>query len=675
MKKNSYPYLLSEGRIGTLTLRNRIVMTPMGSNLGEGDGTIGARSQAYYLERAKGGAGLLIMGSVAIAWPLSSVIPRQAALANETHVPGIQELAAQVHAHGCKLALQLHFGGLMSTVDTAAGRPLWTPSVPAPKLPGDMADGILKKEFSALAAPLAAATPEYRVLTEQDISTLVNLFATAAQRAQRAGVDGVEIHAGHGYIISEFISPNSNHRTDKYGGSVENRARVLTDVLKGIRNVVGRTYPVWCRIDSEEFFQPEGVTLEDAKVTAQLAELAGADAIHVSAYADPRYGIAHSSAHTPQEPELLVPNAAAIRAVVNIPVIAVGHLEPGRADHHIAAGRFDFVAMGRKLLADPHLPNKLAHGQARTIRPCIYSYSCNSQIYIGGNVNCAVNPETGRELEFGASATEQPKRVVVVGAGAAGLECSRRLAARGHAVTLLEQSPYLGGALRAAAVCYEPIGQLLRWLLESLESSKVSVRLCSPGTAETIRALSPDFVVLALGSQPAPVTSFEMPVSSTGSFEFLFKARPAHQRDATNTPSRHSIIVGNDVIALELAAHLARKREIVTVIDRGDEFGHGAPLVRRWRLLHELRGLEVNLLSGAQELSALEGFFSYRTRYGQTRTLAADRIVVASRVEAGTDLAAELQDQGIPCRAIGDCAEVAYIDQAMRSAARIALEI
>src|SRR5579863_53734 len=314
----SYPHLFSAGRIGSMTLKNRIVMTPMGSNLGEGDGTIGKRAHGYYLERARGGAGLLIMGSVAIAWPVSAVIPRQVAISDERHMSGICELAHAVHEHGCKLALQLHFGGLMSTMDPAAGRPLWTPSVPQPKSGGDMVEGILQEEFAALAAPLGSATPAYKVLDAEDIRTLVGLFAAAAERAKRADVDGVEIHAGHGYILSAFLSPYTNQRTDRYGGSVENRTRLLTEVIRGIRSAVGREYPLWCRLDSQEFFQPEGISLQDAKITAQMAEAAGADAIHASAYADAKYGIAHSSAHTPQQPGMLVGNASAIKSVVGI---------------------------------------------------------------------------------------------------------------------------------------------------------------------------------------------------------------------------------------------------------------------------------------------------------------------------------------------------------------------
>lgn len=188
--ERSYQHLLSPGRIGSLALRNRIIMTPMGSNLGEGDGVFGERACAYYRERARGGAGLLILGSVSIAWPVSGVIPRQAAISEDRHIPGIRAVADAVHDCGGKLALQLHFGGLMSTMDTGAGRPLWTPSVPEKKKGGDMMDAILEEEFAGLSAPLGTAAPDYKVLTAADITDLANYFAAAAGRAQCAHVDG-----------------------------------------------------------------------------------------------------------------------------------------------------------------------------------------------------------------------------------------------------------------------------------------------------------------------------------------------------------------------------------------------------------------------------------------------------------------------------------------------------
>jgi 2,4-dienoyl-CoA reductase-like NADH-dependent reductase (Old Yellow Enzyme family) len=686
----SYSHLLSPGRIGTLKLRNRIFMTPMGSNLGEGDGLVGDRARAYYGERAKGGAALMIMGSVAVAWPVSGVIPRQAAISEDRHIPGIKAVADEVHRHGGKLALQLHFGGLMSTLDMAAGRALWTPSLPQPKAPGDMMDGILEEEFAGLSAPLGTAAPQFKVLTTADVAKLVSYFAAAAERAQRAGVDGVEIHAGHGYIISAFLSPNTNHRTDAYGGSVENRSRVLTEVIAGIRATVGRRYPVWCRLDSQEFFQPNGISLEDAKSTARLAQRAGADAIHVSAYADAALGIAHSSAHTPHQAELLVSNAVAIKAAVGVPVIAVGHIEPEAADRHIEAGRFDFVAMGRKLLADPYLPRKLADGAAATVRPCVYSYHCNSQIYVGGSVKCAVNADTGFERELALLRAAKKKRVVVAGGGPAGMETARRLALRGHRVTLFEASDRLGGHLRAAACCYDANVPLLRWLTRSLSASSVRVKLNTVATRDGILAEAPDEVVVATGCRygESIIPGSDLPhvVSGTAVSELISAEagevvkRSPSRRARGRGPRRLAlgravIVIGDDLIALEAAEFLARGGRAVSVITAAAQFGKGVPLVRRWRLLADLRALNVALLARARDIVIERGVVSYLNRQAQTRTLAADAVVIVEGAAADRALAEVLVSAGLKVHTAGDCNGLGYLEGAMRVAAHLAVQI
>lgn len=548
-----------------------------------------------------------------------------------------------------------------------------------------MMDAILEEEFAGLSAPLGTAAPQYKVLTAADIAHLVNLFAAAALRAQRAHVDGVEIHAGHGYIISEFVSPFTNRRTDAYGGSVENRSRLLTEVIAGIRRAVGREYPVWCRLDSQEFFQPEGISLEDAKTTAQLAERSGADAIHVSAYADASMGIAHSSAHTPQQPELLVSKACAIKSAIGIPVIAVGRIAPESADQHIAAGHFDFLAMGRKLLADPHLPSKLKSQRATEVRPCVYCYTCNSQIYVGGSVKCAVNPETGFEREFTPRPADRKKRVAVVGGGPAGMETARRLALRGHAVTLFEQSDQLGGALRLAARCYEPNASLLRWLIDCIKIAPVEVRLNTRANEDALYGVSPDEVVIATGAvySGSGTAGSEHVLTSDDLRNLVLDeggaARTAgdlRQRSAaTSNRDKAVVVIGSELVALELAEFFARHGHAVTVMDAAAQFGRGLPLVRRWRVLSDLRSLDVTLLPEAREIVVHTRSVSYINTRNQVRTVAAERVIAVNGAAGDTTLADTLRAAGLKVHTAGDCNGVRYIEGAMRAAAELALGI
>lgn len=702
-----YRHLLSSGRIGPLELRNRIIMTAMGTMLAEEGGFCGERMRAYYAARARGGAGLIVMGSVGVGYPLGAAMERPVAISTDDHIPGIRALAEAVHAEGGRLALQLHFGGPVAVGDMLAGRPIWVPSIPVAK-DGDMLAGFLEEELKI--APFSKITHvDYKVLTREDIRELVGMFAAAAERAKRAGADGVEIHGGHGYIISSFLSPLTNQRTDEYGGTVENRARLLVEIIRAVREATGPDFAVWCKIDSQEFFQEEGITLEDARTTALLAQEAGADAITVSAYHDSSKGIGHSNSNIPDPPELLVPNAAAIKAALRIPVITCGRIEPEAADRHIAEGRFDFLGLGRKLLADPDLPRKLEAGQAQKVRPCIYCYTCVSQIYLSRTVRCAVNPETGRERELALQPAPARKRIVVIGGGPAGMECARRLALKGHAVTLLEASDQLGGTARFAAIAYEPNERIVQWLEREVRAADVDIRLGTKATVDLVRSLSPDEVVVATGAvrtRPLIPGADRPHVFSGDELRRLvlgqdlgalgekadWKTRLALKAGAMTgvtqdirairEASRHwmplgrrIVIIGGELVGLELAEFLAHRDRQVTVIDEAPRFGAGIPIVRRWRVLTELRKAGVALQTGARDIAIGENGVSYVNWRGQTRTVGCDHVILAKGAQGDLTLANELRSAGFKVHVAGDCRGVGYIDGAMNSAAEVAQAI
>ena len=351
------------------------------------------------------------------------------------------------------------------------------------------------------------------MIDHADIACVVAQFGAAAARAKAAGFDAIEIHGGHGYLISSFISPRGNSRTDEYGGGLENRMRFPLEVIAAVRAAVGPGFPVWIKLDSREIGREGGITLANAIASARMVEAAGVDAITVTAYHNTSIGKLHSASNIPHEPETNLEAASAIKAAVKIPVIASGRIEPEAADRHIDEGRYDFLAMGRKLLADPQLPRKLAEGRARDVRPCIYCYTCVSTAYVREPLRCAVNPETGFECERPSHTPAGGKRYVVIGGGPGGIEAACRLDAVGNSVVLLERSDKLGGTLRFAGLAYPPNQRLLEWLIRRLEQSGVDVRLSSEASVETLRDLDPDAVVVATGAVRGmpPIPGGELP--------------------------------------------------------------------------------------------------------------------------------------------------------------------
>ncbi len=700
---SAFSHLLSPGRIGAMTLRNRIILTSMGVSLAEADGTAGDRIVAYHEEQARGGAGLVLTGVSGVAWPVGGVIPGQLAISDDRFLPGLKRVAAAVHAHGAKIAAQLHHGGLVAMYSAVAGHPLLAPSPPA-KAEGGFVEFFLPEELAAFGG---GGMPRIEVLAPADIARVVGEYAAAARRAKAAGFDGCEIHGGHGYLISSFLSPSSNRRSDAYGGSLENRARFMLEVLRAARAAVGPDFALWMKLDSVEHGKAVGTTLEDAKTVARWLEQAGADAITVTSYHDTGDAKLHSGSNIPHAPELNLPNAAAIKAQVKIPVIASGRVEPERADARIASGGFDFLAMGRKLLADPHLPRKLAEGKPDDVRPCVYCYTCVSNIYVRVPTRCAVNPTLGVEHLQAAAKAPSGKRFVVIGGGPAGMEAARRLDAAGNRVVLLERGERLGGTLRIASLTYEANERLLQWLERQLAQSRVEVRLETEATPELLRALAPDEVIVATGAvrdlPPIPgaeldhvfsgdemrelmlgkssealkrktglatrlATKLGAATGATANLDFVRKATrqwmPLGERVA---------IVGGELVGLELAEFLAERGRAVHVIEEGTKLGRGLTVVLRMRLLTELREHGVGLHAGAKDLRITPEAVLFTAPDGSPQRVAADHVIVAKGARGDARLADALRAAGFTVREAGDCTGVGYIEGAVRGAARAVL--
>jgi 2,4-dienoyl-CoA reductase-like NADH-dependent reductase (Old Yellow Enzyme family)/NADPH-dependent 2,4-dienoyl-CoA reductase/sulfur reductase-like enzyme len=697
---NLYPHLLSPGRIGSMELKNRIAVTAMGVSLSEDDGTVGEQLIAYHEEQAKGGVALIISGVAGVAWPVGAVATGQTAISDDKFIPGLKIMTDRVHALGAKIAVQLHHGGFVAGYSAARwGHPLWGPAVPPP-YKGDFMNYFLPEEMGGVGG---VAAPELKLLEQADIDLAVQQFGEGARRAKEAGFDGIEIHAGHGYLLSSFTSPVTNTRTDGYGGSRENRLRLTLEVIAAIRKAVGPDYPVWIKLDSREVGKVGGITIEDAVANAKMVEAAGVDAITVTAYHDTGVGKLHSESNIPHLDNFNLPATADIRAAVSIPVIGSGRVEVDTGDRAIGKGEVDFIAMGRKLLADPALPNKLLAGEPETVRPCIYCYTCVSAIYLGQPSRCAVNPSFSFEFKGEPpQAGSAPKHIAVIGGGPGGMESARRLAALGHKVTLIEKSDRLGGTLRFASLAYEPNERLLNWLRREVKEANIDVRLSTLATPDLLRSLNVDEVIVATGAirgMPSipgndqdhvfsgdDMRSMMLGESSddlkrkTGLFTRIATkvgaatgatSNLALVRKATHTwmpLGDQIVIIGGELVGLELAEFLAERGRKISVIDEAPRLGKGLLLVRRMRLLSELAEHGLGLHAGVSDIVIGKDAVTFNDASGAAQSIPADHVIVARGAEGDLSLAEALTAAGFTVHSVGDAGGVSYIEGAMRGA-------
>ncbi|GIX47517.1 MAG: hypothetical protein KatS3mg131_1728 [Candidatus Tectimicrobiota bacterium] len=471
-------------------LRNRIVMPAMTTRLATPEGFVTPPLLAYYLARARGGAGLITV-EMASPDPAGRHRAHELGISDERFVPGLQELTAQLKATGARVAIQLgHAGG--HTRPDVTGLPPVAPSA----VPHEVHEGDTRTVLPC-------------ELSKAEIQRLVEAFAAAAARAKRAGFDVVELHGAHGYLIAQFLSPLDNQRRDEYGGSLRHRARFALEVVAACRQQVG-DFPLVFRLSADEY-APGGLTPAEAVEVCRWLQEAGVDALHVSAgcyRSQPSAAVMIPPMAYPEG--VFLPLARAVKAAVRVPVIAVGRLhDPALAERVVAEGQADLVALGRQLIADPEWPRKVQEGRRDEIRPCIACNTCVDHMRDGHPLSCLVNPWVGQEGREVLKPVARPRRVLVVGGGPAGMEAARLLALRGHRVALYEQRPQLGGQLLLAAKAplfqnvetrAEVLLRFVAFLARQLERAGVEVHLGQRVTPPQVARLQPEVVVLATGA-------------------------------------------------------------------------------------------------------------------------------------------------------------------------------
>lgn len=460
-------------QIGNMRLKNRFVMTPMNTNYSDSNGCLTPQMEEYYVRRAKGGVGLFELEAVSVV-PDSRNHGVQPMLWDEKYVPAWSNLIERLQSYGAKVSIELaHFGS----------------------------EATLAPRCSASKVTRFAGA-EVEELSVERIAELQKAFVRTALNAKMAGADAITLHGAHGYLIAEFMSPLYNHRTDKYGGSLENRMRFVTELLQMLRKELGARYPIWVRYSVDEFVVG-GRDVEESIEIAKYLENAGASAIDLSAgvpntyiFTNPPNGLGDTSC-------MLIEKAARVKQAVNIPVICantIRHID--EIERILAEGKVDLIGLARPLLADPDFPNKALAGKGDQIRPCLSCQHCFRTLDSGRSLRCAVNPETGREYAYGTIQKQAGKRVLVIGGGPAGMEFARVAALQGHQVVLCEKAPRLGGSLIAASIPPNKakIGDLVRWYEGQMELLGVKVLLNTPATEELIAEIGADDVVVCCGA-------------------------------------------------------------------------------------------------------------------------------------------------------------------------------
>ncbi|WP_030515302.1 FAD-dependent oxidoreductase [Nocardia sp. NRRL WC-3656] len=699
-RNQTFPHLLAPGTIGPMTVPNRVVLPAMDMNLCE-DGEIEQGDIDHFVARAAGGTGLIITGCCAVAYPVGCASTKEPGLSEDRFIPGLRALADAVHAAGSKLCVQMTHHGKIARIDTVQGRPLLVPSAPSGSADLSALADNTPEELQKLAAVTGGKQATYREATQDDIGWVVRCFAEAARRVRAAGGDAVEIHCAHGYILGGFLSRADNKRTDEYGGSLANRARLTVEVIHAVKAEVGDSLAILVRIAGREFGEDDALTTEEAKQASALFEAAGADAIHVTGWGRNPFSN-FTDGPLPDHVGAYTELAGEVKKAVSIPVIAVGRVLPEIGDKVIAEGKADFAAMGRQLLADPDLVNKLRAGTPQNVRPCINCYVCVQENFWDDTPLCAVNPALGNEKLLPLVRSTTAKHVVVVGAGPGGLETARLAAERGHRVTVLDKADRLGGTLWFSSLTTPDNERLLNWLKVQVERLGIDIRLKTEATVPSITALNPDVVVVATGAvrdRPA-VPGSDLPhvhtgdtlralmtgvgdvsrvppllrtVAKLGKISGVTKS-PAAIRSVTRRflpMGKNVVVIGGSLVGLELSEFLAERGRAVTLLEEGRQLGVPMAMPRRWTAVRHAGEAGVTIHRHATVQRITEQHVEFRVGE-QISTAPADMVVVASGVSARAPLADALAAVVPEVHVVGDAGSVDYIEGAIHSAWKVA---
>lgn len=649
-----YKQLFTQGQIGKVVLKNRLVMSPMGCGLANLDGTPTEDMIAFYEARAIGGAGLIIPEITRINDIHGAGLMRQLSVTKDRHIEPLAKLAEAVHKHGSKIFIQLHHPGRETVSALLGGQPVVAPSAIECKL----------------------LHQKTRALETAEVKQLVQQFIDGAVRVQKAGCDGVELHAAHGYLIQQFLSPYTNKREDEYGGSFENRLRFLMEIIAGIRSACGPDFPIGVRLSIEEFLDKTGVNeeyihIQDGIKIAVALEKAGID------FLDSSCGL-YETGMTCIEPISFAQGwrkdlIAAVKKYLTIPVIGVSVIrDPHVAESFLEEGIVDFVSMGRSWLADEAWGKKAFEGRDQEIRKCVSCLRCfeslNEYNAAGLPPECSVNPRLARELKLGNLVCDTNQHTtVVVGGGPSGMCAAQTLALRGVRVILIDQQHALGGTVNLAKM--PPLKQRMQWIADYYENEferlGVNVLLNTHATPELIMSFNPSAVIIATGSES--IIPADLPGINA---EHVYTVESILSEKAL-LKDKNIAVIGAGLTGLETAEFLAVQNNKVTIIDRLNQPAPTANKTNVADVCSRLKKEDVQFMLGHSIKEIQKDKVILNKEEDQTQvTLEVDAVVLSLGFRPTQSLIGELEGCGVEVKVIGS----ALVDGAIAPAVKTGYE-